>query len=168
MISCLAIGSFFYTADLLAQTPQKEVNHQVQTWFSINSTWHLSNRWGMMADMHVRRNHGIADPSFSIIRVGADYWIHDKMIAAAGYGHMWLAPTQKNWTTTVHEHRLHQQIAFFSNSGTTSILNRIRNEQRWMQQVKDDKRTGKWKFTNRVRYLANFSFPIAALVEKTS
>lgn len=164
--ACLLMGlvvfatTHFAPATFGQQT--RQVNQQFQTWTSVNSIMRFSNRWGMMADVHMRRNNGVADPSFFIVRFGADYWIHDKMIAAAGYGHMWLAPTHQNWTTTVHEHRLHQQIAFSGAYGTTGIVNRLRNEQRWMQQVKEDKRTGHWKFTNRVRYLVHFSFPIAA------
>jgi hypothetical protein len=157
----LIFASTFFAPATFGQQA-RQVNQQFQTWTSVNSIMRFSNRWGMMADMHMRRNNGVADPSFFIVRVGADYWVHDKMIAAAGYGHMWLAPTHQNWSTTVHEHRLHQQIAFSSAAGTTGIVNRIRNEQRWMQQVKEDKRTGYWKFTNRVRYLVHFSFPIAA------
>lgn len=165
-ISCLAIGSFFYAEDLSAQTPQKEVNHQVQTWFSINSTWHLSDRWGMIGDFHVRRNNFLSDPSFYFVRVGANYWFQDKFTVSAGYGHMWIAPNDPGWKYYARENRLHQQALLSTKLDRTGIVLRIRNEQRWVQLVANDQPTGQRRFVNRVRYLMSFSFPLSKKSDK--
>jgi Protein of unknown function (DUF2490) len=137
-----------------AQAPvQKVVNQQVQFWTSINSTFHMSKRWGFLADFHIRRNNFMADPSFYFIRGAGNYWIKDNMTAALGYGHMWVAPAQEGWNTYSNENRIYQQFQASSKTGKTQILQRIRNEQRWQEKIVDDKKTGDWRFTDRVRYL---------------
>lgn len=160
------MGSFFYADPLLAQAQQKQVNQQVQTWFSINSTMHLTEHWGVIADVHVRRNNFLSDPSFYFVRVGANYWFQDKFTVSAGYGRMWIAPNNLDWKYYARENRLHQQALLSTKLDRTGIVLRIRNEQRWVQLVANDQPTGKNRFVNRVRYLMSFSFPLSKKSEK--
>lgn len=44
---------------------------------------------------------------------------------------------------------------------TISLLQRIRNEQRWQQKIVNDKFTGDYKFTDRIRYLLSFTIPVS-------
>jgi len=70
---------------------KKEINDQVQFWTSINSTWRLSDRWGVMGDFHIRRDDFIKDPNFYFVRAGGVYWFNDKMSVAGGGAALWLA-----------------------------------------------------------------------------
>ena len=54
------------------QSPEKETRVQYQAWWSLNSTWRLSDRWGAVGDFHVRRNDFLAEPSFDLLRFGDD------------------------------------------------------------------------------------------------
>ncbi len=166
---CLLMGSFFLlSTQVNAQQTSKQVNQQVQAWLSINSTIRLSDKWGAIADFHVRRNNFVADPSFYFIRFAANYWLKEKVTIAAGYGHLWLAPTKEGWTTFVNENRIYEQLQMSSSIGKTGILQRFRNEQRWQEIMANDKPTGKLKFTDRVRYLLSFNFPVFGAKSKTS
>ncbi len=80
---------------------------------------------------------------------------------AAGYAHMWIAPSRSDWQAYVNEHRLYQQAIFTTKLGSTNLLQRVRNEQRWQQIIADDKPTGDWRFTNRVRYLISVTIPVS-------
>jgi hypothetical protein len=144
-----------------AQLPVKEVNHQTQFWTSINSTSRISNRWAIIGDIHIRRNNGIQDPSFYLVRVAPQFAILPNFTVAAGYAHMWIAPTRSDWQAFVNENRIYQQAIFNTKLGRTNLLQRIRNEQRWQQIIIDDKATGKWRFTNRVRYLISVTIPVS-------
>lgn len=145
---------------LSAQVLQKEVRKQEQVWLSINSIFRLTNRWGISVDIHDRRNNFLKDPSFSIIRVGATYWLNDKISITAGYGHMWLAPSKPGWQTFSHENRFYQQIQMSMALGKVNLLQRVRNEQRWQQIIVNDKQTGDNRFTERIRYLLSFNIPV--------
>jgi hypothetical protein len=144
-----------------SQLPQKELNEQVQFWTSINSTSRISDRWAIIGDIHIRRNNGINDPSFYLLRVAPQFAVLPNFTVAAGYAHMWIAPSRSDWQSYVNEHRIYQQAIFTTKLGSTNLLQRVRNEQRWQQIIVDDKPTGNWRFTNRVRYLISVTIPVS-------
>jgi hypothetical protein len=157
-------------ASLWGQSAQqaKSVRQQVQTWASINSTFRLNEHWGIMADFHIRRNNFVADPNFYFARIGPNYWIRDNMSVSAGYAHLWLAPPQEGLKTWSNENRIYQQFLWSGWLGKVSMLQRVRNEQRWQQKISNDERTGNWRFTNRFRYLISFTLPLSENPKKPS
>jgi Protein of unknown function (DUF2490) len=151
-----------------AQYPTKQVNQNMHTWASVNATMHFSQRWGAIADFHVRRTSGVNDPSFYFVRFGANYWVKEKFTLAAGYAHMWLPPAQPGWKNYSNENRIYQQALAISSMGKTGLVLRLRNEQRWHQKMKNDSFTGNWRFTDRVRFLTSFTFPVSKKPGKLS
>jgi hypothetical protein len=151
---------FFNISFSDAQIKQKEINKQDQVWVSINNTVRLSEKWGFVADIHERRNNFLKDASFHFVRFGVDYWITDNITLVAGYAHLWLAPSKEGWKTFANENRTYQQLQMFSKAGKITILQRLRNEQRWQQKMANDKPTGENKFTDRIRYLLNLTIPV--------
>jgi len=147
-------------ASLLAQTKAREVNTQYQSWFSINSIIRLSDKFGIVADAHMRRNKFVADPGFYFLRIGADYWLKENITLTLGYGKMWVAPGNPNWHLYGQENRLYQQVQMSSKIGKLTMVQRIRNEQRWQQKIVNDTFTHKYKFTNRLRYLFSLNVPV--------
>jgi hypothetical protein len=114
----------------------------------------------MIADFHNRTGFAFQDPRFYFLRFGTNYWIQEKMTAAVGYGHTWFSPSRSNWNTWANEHRIYEQFVFGSGNSKTQITQRLRNEQRWIQKIENDQRTGDTKFVNRVRYLLSANFHI--------
>lgn len=140
---------------------KKEVNNQVQSWISLNSNFKFNEHWGLLADFHIRRNDFVNENSFYFVRGGLAYMPNSKVLLATGYGHMWLAPTKPGWQTFSNENRIYQQAQLSSKIGEISILQRIRNEQRWQQKIINDERTDDNRFTDRIRYLVSFTIPIS-------
>ena len=140
---------------------EKEIDHDAQVWVSLNSTLRFGDRWGAIADLHVRRTDFLAEPSFYFARIGAHRWLTEKLTLTLGYAHMWLPPARDDWSTWSNENRVYEQLQYSSTLGPLAVLHRVRNEQRWKQQVQDDELTGESAFSNRVRYLASFSLPVA-------
>ncbi|MBY0481782.1 MAG: DUF2490 domain-containing protein [Chitinophagaceae bacterium] len=154
-----AVFCFFFQF-LQAQTKTKEVNTQSQFWISMNSTTRLTKKWGFNADVHIRRNNFMADPSFYFLRGSANYWITDNITVALGYAKMWLAPTTPNWKHFAEENRIYQQLQMVSKIGKIGVFQRLRTEQRWQEKIANDVFTGNYKFTNRVRYLFSATIPV--------
>jgi hypothetical protein len=140
---------------------EKEVNHQAQFWTSLNTTARLDDRWGLVADVHVRRNDFVRDPSFYLLRAGAHFWATESLTLTVGYAHNFVAPTQDDWHEWTDEDRVYQQIQYASRAGRVKLLQRVRNEQRWQQQVEDDVLTGQRKLTDRVRLLESVTIPLS-------
>ncbi|TAE70288.1 MAG: DUF2490 domain-containing protein [Bacteroidetes bacterium] len=149
--SVLCLGFTYTSRGQTAAT--KQVNHQFQSWFSINTTAQVTNKWGFIADAHIRRNNGIKDGSFYFLRGGLAYWLNPQLTAVVGYGHMWVTPSTPGWRYHAQENRLYQQIQYSQTLGKLKLLQRLRNEQRWQQIIKNDAPTGANRFTNRIRYL---------------
>lgn len=143
-----------------AQAKAKEINVQSQSWVSENATMRFSKKFGMIADLHMRRNNFFADPSFYFVRTGVDYWITENLTVVLGYGQMWVAPSNPAWHHYAQEHRIYQQLQLVSKLGKITIMNRLRNEQRWQEKITNDKFTHDYKFTDRVRYLLSFTIPV--------
>ncbi len=85
----------------------KEVNEQYQFWGSLNSTTRLTDRLGAIADVHVRRNDFLAQPSFNFLRFGAHYWVTEQLQVSLGYAHMWQAPACDGCETWAGENRIY-------------------------------------------------------------
>jgi uncharacterized protein DUF2490 len=141
--------------------PAKEVNEQYQFWGSVNSTTRLSDRWGVVADFHVRRNDFLAQPSFYFARFGGTYWVTEKLTLTLGYAHAWYAPTCDGCSTWSGESRVYEQLMYVSRVGKVTLVHRLRSEQRFRETVEDDVATGGTTFTNRVRYLASVTVPVS-------
>lgn len=161
------ISRIYYLSALLitacssfAQTEGKTINEQSQSWISINSTVRLTRHWGFITDLHERRTNFLSDINFNFVRGGINYWLADNNTLTVGYGHMWVAPTMPGWKTFSNENRIYEQWQLISKLGRATMLQRIRNEQRWQQKIVNDKATGDNKFTDRVRYLLSFTIPV--------
>jgi hypothetical protein len=142
-----------------AQT-QKIVRHQDQLWVSLNSTIKLAPKWGVIADLHMRRNNFAADPSFYFVRTGIDYFFTKQFSAVAGYGHMWVANAYKDSFIYTNEDRIYEQLQYSTKLNKTGMLLRLRNEQRWQEKLVSNQKSGDLRFTNRVRFLTSLNFPI--------
>lgn len=61
---CSLLFIFLQQFHLSAQTKSKEIYVQTQSWVSVNSTIRLSKKFGIIADLHVRRNNFFQIPAF--------------------------------------------------------------------------------------------------------
>ncbi len=155
----LAIAAFAPLSALAQDS--KEINEQVQVWASLNTTARLTDKWGVVADVHVRRNDFLADPSFYFVRFGANRWLTEKLTLVFGYAHMWKAPACDGCETWSNENRIYEQVQYVTKYGMATVLQRFRNEQRWQQEVENDALTGETLFSDRVRYLLSFTIPLS-------
>ncbi|NIG55134.1 DUF2490 domain-containing protein [Chitinophaga sp. Cy-1792] len=140
---------------------KKEINNQLQSWISLNTTFRINDHWGFIGDAHMRRNNFVADNSFYFLRGGVGYWLNENLSFITGYGHLWLAPTTPGYTTFADENRWYEQIAYATRVGKVSLLNRFRSEQRWREQLQNDQSTGNYNFSNRFRYLISIGIPLS-------
>lgn len=138
----------------------KVIKEHTQAWLSLNTINKFSDHWGIIADAHIRTNGILQDNNFYFIRGGITYIPNSLVSITAGYAHMWLGPTKEGWNTYSDENRIYQQAQLTTKMGNVSILQRIRNEQRWQEKIVNDLPTDKNRFTDRIRYLVSFNIPV--------
>jgi hypothetical protein len=136
------------------QEVQKIVNQKLQFWTSINSTLRFSDHWGMVADVHIRRDNFIQDPNFYFLRTGGAWWFNDQFSFVLGIAALWLATETDVGIKYALERRIYQQALWRTVIGRTTFLQRIRIEQRWHQVLNtDDGSVNRVRFSNRFRFL---------------
>lgn len=139
---------------------QKEVTQKQQIWLSLNTVTKFTDHWGFIADYHERWDGFYNENNFYLLRGGITY-IPNKLVAlTVGYAHMWLAPSNPDWSTYSDENRFYQQVNLNTVAGKVGIVQRIRNEQRWQEKIVNDQETDDVRFTDRVRYLVGLNIPV--------
>lgn len=150
-----------FSFELEAQeSPVRQTYENVQFWTSVNGSWRLSQRWGLVSDFHLRRDNFISDPSFYFLRLGAAYWINDQFSLVGGLAGLWLATDTDLGTKYALERRTYQQILWRAKINKTTFLQRIRIEQRWHQVL--NTQNGE---LDRVRYSNRFRFLFSAATQ---
>lgn len=146
----------------LSQDPQqKEINQNEQFWWSINTTTRLTEHFGVVGDFHIRRNEFLQDPNFYFARIGAAWWITDRLTLVGGYAHLWLSKSFENIDNVYQdENRIYQQIQWRQKVGRVTFVQRIRNEQRWHEVLNNDGSVNRIRFSNRVRFLSSFNIKV--------
>jgi hypothetical protein len=132
---------------LAAQQQEKRITNLSLTWIGVNSSFRLSDKWGITADANYRSIQFFERDYNSIVRAGINYWVTEDVILQAGYAHQWTSPKTIGWRTVTNENRLYQQVIFSSKIGRVSISNRLRNEERWQQKIVADTLTHDFIFT---------------------
>ena len=160
LLGAIAVSCALMPASAHGQSA-KEITEHTQFWWSLNSTTRLSDRFGAIADVHIRRTDFVRDPSFYFLRLGAHYWVTEKLTVSLGYAHMWQAPSCAGCETWSNENRVYEQVQYATLLGKTRVLHRVRNEQRFKQVVENDALTGETAFSDRVRFLASFTIPVS-------
>jgi len=150
-----------YGFQVKAQVVEKVVIPQTHFWISTNNVYRFSDKFALLSDVHIRRTDFMKNPSFYFLRGGARFWLEPKMHVSGGYAHMWLAPTTPGWTTFADENRLYQEMVMVGFFNKSSVLFRIRNEQRWREKIENDMSTGNYGFNTRLRMLVSISIPLS-------
>lgn len=154
----VAILSF--TLLIAKAQPTKETDYNTQFWGSINSTLRVADRWGVMADVHVRRDDFLKNPNFYFLRLGAVHWVSDELTLAGGGALLWLANPHTNGFHYALEKRFYQQAQWRESIARLSFLFRIRNEQRWHEVLNEKGAVNRVRFSNRLRFLISTTIPI--------
>ncbi len=150
----------FLQTDGLSQT-ERQVTTNTHFWTSVNTTIRASDKWGGVADIHIRRTNFVADPSFYFARVGGAYFLDSRFSFAAGYAHLWLAQDTEIGLKFADENRIYQQALWRAPIERVTFLQRVRTEQRWNEILsRETGEVDRIQFTHRIRFLFSMSLRV--------
>ncbi|MGG7034992.1 MAG: DUF2490 domain-containing protein [Flavobacterium sp.] len=141
-------------------TNEKTIEKRSQIWTSFVSTTKLNQHWDLVADAGMRWNNFFESGYFSYMRGALNYKINPGVFVGGGYMHGWSAPANPDWETLANENRIFEQVQLTSKLGNSTVVQRLRNEQRWQEKLVNDEVAETLRFTNRIRYQLNFNIPI--------
>ncbi|MBP6687854.1 MAG: DUF2490 domain-containing protein [Lacibacter sp.] len=139
----------------------REVQTQHHFWTSINTQTRISNKWSVIADLHIRRTDYLKNNNFYYTRAGAAYHINKNLSVSLSGGHMWLANKTATTELFVNENRIVQQAQLNQPLGKLQLTQRLRIEERWVQKILNSELTNTYRYSTRLRYLLSLSIPFS-------
>ncbi|HKG69490.1 MAG TPA: DUF2490 domain-containing protein [Segetibacter sp.] len=139
--------------------------HNTIGWFTTTITPAISKKLSLHAEYQWRRENVVKDWQQSLLRVGVNYKIHPQVTLHAGYGWIETFPYGTYTLATVPkrfpEHRVYEQMVVTANVGKSSLLQRLRLEQRWLGRYASMNTVRpSYVFLNRLRYMPRLDIPL--------
>jgi len=135
-------------------------------WYAFFVTPKISNKVSLHLEYQWRRTDWIMHWQQSLPRVGINYRINNNLTAQVGYA--WIFTYPYGTTTlaavpkTFPEHRIYEQLTVNTSVGKTTLIHRLRLEQRWVGRFNsiESKDPDHWIYTNRIRYMPRLDVPL--------
>ena len=159
-----ALGCYLLLASLLLATPtyaQKQLVQERQTWLGVFTQTRFSDHWGLWAEGHLRLHDQFVHALFqTVARAGATYYLTDDVRLTGGYAYAYLYPDGAR-TVGQPEHRPWQQVQWFTKFPKARLMQWVRLEERFRQQVVGNDELGSnFDFNYRTRFNAALFLPL--------
>jgi Protein of unknown function (DUF2490) len=143
---------------------QKQTIHQNQVWLGYFNQSRFSKHWGSWVDLHLRTKENFFDSlNQTILRFGGTYYLSDNVKFTAGYAYVTNYPQDNHAYVSRQEHRIWQQFQWYSNYPRLRLMQWIRLEERFRQQIKNAHEIGNgYNFNYRLRYSIRLMLPLAS------
>jgi hypothetical protein len=158
IISCCILGSMIGRA----QSPRQYTTNY-NGWLVYTGNHKLSDKWGLHLEAQWRRSNIILDNQQLLFRTGINYYFSSQVSVTAGYCFAETYPYGEFAAKAAFpENRIWEQLQLKNNMGAVEFINRLRLEQRFINQPVLDNgmyEPGDAVYTNRARILNRFSIP---------
>jgi len=158
----LSILCTIFTLSVSSLLAQKTVATDEQAWFAVLNQTRISKKWGFWFDAHLRLKDNYAGHlSQSILRFGPTYFLTDDVRLTAGYAYVHTFPGPGDANIGLSEHRLWQQVQWFTRGPKARLMQRVRLEERYRRKTMNDNELGEgYNFNWRIRYNFALFLPI--------
>ncbi|WP_242929109.1 DUF2490 domain-containing protein [Pontibacter vulgaris] len=127
-------------------------------WYMYFGDHKVADRWGIHAELQLRRYNIIKDPQQVLIRTGINYDLASNALFTLGYGFIETYPYgDYPAASRFPEQRLYQQLQLKGNLDRLGLTHRYRLEQRWVKQPD----ASDYTYLNRARYMLKATLPLA-------
>ena len=135
-------------------------------WFAYTGTFNINKNWGIHLEYQWRRENIVTDWQQSLLRMGVNYKVNQKLSLRAGYawietfnyGNIPINGFGKQFT----EHRAYQMATINDKMGKVELSHRFMLEQRWIGRYTNASLTKEddYFFVNRLRYMYRMQMPL--------
>jgi len=153
---------------MMCYAQQKSIEVRNQAWLGYFNQTRLTKHSGLWVDLHARFTGDFTnEKSLTIGRIGYTYYAGDARVTA-GYAYA-THYTHEESAPDIQEHRPWQQIQWVEKKNRFVMMQWLRLEERFRQEVEDNALTGDYDFNYRIRYNVAFTIPLKgkAVVAKT-
>lgn len=141
---------------------QKEITVGEESWFGILTQTRLTDHWGIWLDAHYRvKDHFMENASLFIVRPGITYYLNNDVRLTTGYACLDLYPGEGHENVTQPEHRIWQQLQWYTKYNEIRLMQCIRLEERFKHKLlNDDELANGYNFNYRTRYNLQLTVPL--------
>lgn len=134
--------------------------HQSIGWLVYSHNQKLSDKWSIGADFQLRTADDYQYIKVLLFKPGINYSLNKKINLSSGFAYLkiYLRPVVAN--SRLDEKMIWEQISYNSKFNQVSVLNRLRIEQRFIEQLNDH------VFSQRLRYALQLQFPLQKLTNQ--
>jgi hypothetical protein len=137
---------------------QKNIEEREQTWVGYFHQSRLTKRSGLWVDLHWRATgHYLSQTTMSVTRLAYIFHINEQVRLMAGYAYA--NRYNQSGIDVVREHRPWQQVQWTESKKRFTLTQAFRLEQRFRENVVNEKMTDGFTFNWRFRYNTGITIP---------
>lgn len=134
-------------------------------WLTTTITPAISKKVSIHTEYQWRRDNLVKDWQQSLLRVGVNFKVQPQLTLHLGYGWIETYPYGTYTLSAVPrrfpEHRIYEQLVVTGNVGKSTLLHRLRLEQRWLGRFASiNTEKPSYVFLNRLRYMPRLDIPL--------
>jgi hypothetical protein len=143
----------------LTSKAQHKTTHTNMLWEGYYNTASFNKHWSLLSDVQIRTKDWTRQWSQLLVRSGVNYKISDHISLTAGFAFFKNAQYANKELLLKNEWRPWQELSYQVKSNKINFLQRLRTEQRFLQQVADNHKTHNYQYIFRLRYRLEFQIP---------
>ncbi len=138
---------------------QHKTTHTNMLWEGYYNTINFNKNWSLLSDAQIRTRDWTRQWSQILARSGVNYKINNRIAVTAGFAFFKNAQYANKELFLKNEWRPWQEFSYQVKMHQINFIQRLRTEQRFLQQVVDDEKTRDYQYIFRLRYRFEFQTP---------
>lgn len=139
---------------------QRKIEHTNMIWTGYYNTIHFNKKWSVASDAQLRTRDWNEKWSQLLIRSGLSYAFTEWAALTGGFGFFKNAQYSGKQLFLKNEFRPWQEFSYHAKWNKINIIQRLRTEQRFLQQVVNYTKSNRYEYILRVRYRFEFQVPL--------
>lgn len=153
----IIIFSLILINDSVAQNASPVIVKDNMLWLGYYNSIILNTKWSFNSDIQFRTKNELKDYSQALVRSDISYKLKDRLTISVGFAHFRYF---LNNIKTRREWRPWQELKLIDKVGNCKVNHRLRVEQRFNENIKNDETTNEYLFNFRFRYRFDLRYPI--------
>jgi len=138
---------------------QHKTTHTNMLWEGYYNTTNFNKDWSLLSDAQIRTRDWTKQWSQILVRSGLNYKINNQIAVTAGFAFFKNAQYSNKELFLKNEWRPWQEFSYQVRLHKLNFIQRLRTEQRFLQQVTDNEKTHHYQYIFRLRYRFEFQIP---------
>jgi hypothetical protein len=139
---------------------QHKTEHTNVLWAAYNNTIRFNKKWSVISDVQLRTTDWTEKWLLYAVRTGVNYSFNEHISIDAGFTLFKTAQYGTQLLLFKNEWRPWEDISYQLELNKINLIQRLRTEQRFLQQVVNNKKSSTYQYIFRLRYRFEWQFPL--------